>query len=238
MLEYKIFVTTDASNFGSGAILAFGKTYKTARPVVYDSQSFKGAKLNYPVHEKELLAIVCALAKWRSELLGYKFEVWTDHRTLEHFNMQRDLSQRQARWMELMSQYDATIHYLPREENCAADTLSRLPDPALTVVASILATTCGKSIRTHFDLEDAILDEIKSGYANDSFTQKHGKASAGMTNIRMENGFWFINDRLVVPNSNNIRETLFRLAHDNLGHFGLPKTYGSLRDAYYWPNMR
>ena len=93
MPEYKIFITTDASDFGSGAILAFGKTYQTGRPVAYDSRSFKGAKLNYPVHEKELLAIVCALAKWHSELLGCKFKVWTDHRTLEHFGMQRNLSQ-------------------------------------------------------------------------------------------------------------------------------------------------
>ena len=37
MPEYKIFVTTDASDFGSGAILAFGKMYKTAWPVAYDS---------------------------------------------------------------------------------------------------------------------------------------------------------------------------------------------------------
>ena len=194
MPEYKIFVTTDTSDFGSGAILAFGKNYKTARPVAYDSHSFKGAELNYPVHEKELLAIVHALAKWRSELLGYKFKVWTDHCTLEHFGMQRDLSRRQARWMDFMSQYDATIHYLPGEENCTADALSRLPDPALTMVASMLATTRGKSIHTCFELEDAILDEIKLGYANDPFTQKLTKASTGMNNVRTENGFWFVND--------------------------------------------
>ena len=41
--------------------------------------------------------------------------------------------------MELMSQYDATIHYLPGEENCATDVLSRLPDPALTMVAKGVA---------------------------------------------------------------------------------------------------
>ena len=118
-----------------------------------------------------MLAIVRALVKWRSELLGYKFEVWMDHRTLEHFSTQHDLSRRQARWMELMSQYDTTIHYLPGEENCAADALSRLPDPALTTVASMLATTRGKPIHTCFDLEDTILDEIRSGYVNDPFTQ-------------------------------------------------------------------
>jgi hypothetical protein len=89
MPEHKIFITTDASDTGSGAILVFGPTYELAHPVTYESCSFKGAELNYPVHEKELLAIICALAKWRSELLGYQFQVWTDHWTLEHFNTQQ-----------------------------------------------------------------------------------------------------------------------------------------------------
>ena len=57
MPDYKIFVTTDASDFGSGTVLSFGPSYNEARPVAYDSRSFKGADLNYPVHEKELLAI-------------------------------------------------------------------------------------------------------------------------------------------------------------------------------------
>ena len=92
MPEQKIFVTTDASDTGSGAILSFSPTYETACPVAYESCAFKGAKLNYPIHKKELLAIVRALAKWHSELLGYQFQVWTDHRTLEHFSMQGVMS--------------------------------------------------------------------------------------------------------------------------------------------------
>ena len=63
MPGYRIFITTDASDTGSGAVLSFGPTYETARPVAYDSRAFKGAELNYPVHEKELLAIICTLAK-------------------------------------------------------------------------------------------------------------------------------------------------------------------------------
>jgi RNase H-like domain found in reverse transcriptase len=39
----------------------------------------KGAEKNYPVHEKELLAIIRALKKWRSNLLGTHFYVYTDH---------------------------------------------------------------------------------------------------------------------------------------------------------------
>jgi hypothetical protein len=57
MPNYKIYVTTDASDTGSGAILSFGPSYDLARPVAYDSRSFKAAELNYPVHEKELLVL-------------------------------------------------------------------------------------------------------------------------------------------------------------------------------------
>ena len=59
-----------------------------------------------------------------------------------------------------------------------------------------------------------------------------------MKNIEQKQGFWFLDDRLVIPNSRNIRETLFRLAHDRLGHFGTPKSYDTLRHSFYWPNMR
>src|SRR6266567_1305162 len=53
MPEYKIYVTTDASDLGSGAVLSFGKTWETVQPVTFESMMFKGAQLNYPVHEKE-----------------------------------------------------------------------------------------------------------------------------------------------------------------------------------------
>ena len=101
--SHNIYVTTDASDTGTGAVLSFGKTWETARPVACESMTLKGAQLNYPVHEKEMLAVIRALTKWRVDLLGVPFLVYTDHKTLENFNTQRDLSRRQARWMEFMS---------------------------------------------------------------------------------------------------------------------------------------
>jgi hypothetical protein len=64
MLDYNIFVTTDTSDQHSGTMLSFGPTWKTAQPVTFDSTTFKGAELNYPVHKKELLAVIRALKKW------------------------------------------------------------------------------------------------------------------------------------------------------------------------------
>jgi len=59
-----------------------------------------------------------------------------------------------------------------------------------------------------------------------------------MAGWRQSNGLWYIGDCLLIPRVTAVRETLFRLAHDTLGHFGADKSYASLRDAYYWPNMR
>jgi RNase H-like domain found in reverse transcriptase len=110
--ENKIFVTCDASDWCIGATLSFGPTWESAWPVTFDSMQLKPAEKNYPVHEKELLAIIRALKKWRSDLLSTHFFVYTDHRTLENFDSQKDLSRRQLCWQEFMSQYDLTITYI------------------------------------------------------------------------------------------------------------------------------
>ena len=89
----KIFLTTDASDTVSGAVLSFGETWESACPVVFDSMTFKAAELNYPVHEKELLAIMRALQRWKMDLISSEFFVYTDHKTLLNFENQKELSQ-------------------------------------------------------------------------------------------------------------------------------------------------
>ena len=54
-----------------------------------------------------------------------------------------------------------------------------------------------------------------------------------MPNVHQENGFWFIDNHLVVPDCTNLQEALFHLAHGNLEHFGTSKTYATLRDSFY-----
>jgi len=90
----KIFVTTDASDLRTGAVLSWGPTWEEARPVAFDSMQLNEAQKHYPVHEKELLAIIQALKKWHADLLGGPITVFTDHRTLENFDTQKDLSRR------------------------------------------------------------------------------------------------------------------------------------------------
>ena len=106
------------------------------------------------------------------------------------------------------------------------------------MVVAIFSKTQDRKIRSRFELEDAILDEIKQGYLTDTFVTKLTSAAAGMKNVEQRQGFWFIDDRLVVPNGCNVCETLFRIAHDKLGHFGTMKMYEALHGSFYWPNRR
>jgi hypothetical protein len=145
--DNKIYLTCDASDWRTGATLSFGPTWESAHPVAFDSMQLKDAEKNYPVHEKELLAIIRTLKKWCSDLLGTQIYVYTDHCTLENFDTQKDLSRRQLRWQEFLSQYDLSITYIRGEDNTLANALSRLPPNCFpdeivpTSINAILAIT-------------------------------------------------------------------------------------------------
>ena len=55
--------------------------------IVFLSRTMQLVERNYKIYNKELLAIVKALTKWRQYLLDVmeKFEVWTDHKNLKYF---------------------------------------------------------------------------------------------------------------------------------------------------------
>jgi hypothetical protein len=200
------------------------------------------------VHEQELLAIVTALKKWRFHLLGTHFEVYTDHRTLEFFETQRDLSRRQLRWAEALSQYDFDLHYVKGEDNTVADGLSRYPDAVPDVLASawclshIRRVTANSPDVVAATMEIApdpdLLRSIKEGYEKDEFCVKLLKNVGSVDGARAEGGLLYVGSRLVIPRHGKIRELLFHLAHDSLGHFGPGKSYEALRGSYYWPGMR
>ncbi len=248
--DNKIFLTCDASDFCTGAVLSWGLTWETVQPVAYNSIQLTGVQLNYPVHEKELLAIICGLKKWRSDLLGSHVEVFTDHHTLEKFEGQKDLSCRQARWLEVMSQFEMTISYIKGEDNCIADALSCLPPDDSPVTDSDpdeisswkdwLAQNMTSSVNATLSIssDSKMLDTIHDGYKNDDFCTKFISGETILPEVKEINSLWYIGDRLLVPQVGSIQEDLFHLAHETLGHFRADKSYATLCDSFYWPNMR
>lgn len=79
---------------------------------------------------------------------------------------------------------------------------------------------------------------LREGYKKGPWTKSLIGAQPSMDNLKEVDGLWFLDERLIVPNNGSLRETLFRLAHDNLGHFGFDKSYKALQNSYYWPRMR
>ncbi|KAG6882706.1 hypothetical protein C0992_009747, partial [Termitomyces sp. T32_za158] len=86
--------------------------------------------LNYDIYDKELLAIVEAFKQWRAYLEGarHRIQVYSDHNNLQYFTTTKQLSRRQARWSEILSEYDFTIHYRPGRLGAKPDALTRRPD--------------------------------------------------------------------------------------------------------------
>lgn len=232
--ENKIFVTCNTSKWRTGAILTFGKTWESTHPIAFESRQLNCAECNYPMHEQEML-IMRAVKKWWVDLLGTHINIYTDHKTLQNFNFQCDLSQHQAHWMEYLSQYKYSITYINGEKNTVADALPHLPDApcAPNVVSTIFS----------IESDPNLLIQIKDGYQSDPWCRnilddKKKNLLDEKSNILLKHGLLFIGQCMIIPQHGNLWECLFHLAHDSLGHFRSEKSYAALRDNFYWPNMR
>ncbi|GBG88180.1 hypothetical protein CBR_g46669 [Chara braunii] len=119
--------TTDASQYGIGAVLAQQEGPKL-RPVEYMPKKMPSQKLAKSTYEKELYGVYKALTHWRRYLLGRFFILRTDHQTLRWTRTQPVLSDALKRWIEVIEEYDFDPQYLKGEYNKVADALSRKPD--------------------------------------------------------------------------------------------------------------
>ncbi|SGY38203.1 BQ5605_C003g01978 [Microbotryum silenes-dioicae] len=124
-----LWVMTDASNVGIGAVLLQGQDWRKAHPVAYWSCQYISAEVNYLTHEQEHLAVVDALRQWRVNLMGVHFHVLSDHKSLKYLKTQENLSKCQARWVERLADYNFDITYIPGGKNTVADTMNRYSFP-------------------------------------------------------------------------------------------------------------
>ncbi|CAN6562575.1 unnamed protein product [Malus baccata var. baccata] len=115
----------DASDYALGAVLGQRKD-KQPHVIYYASRTLNNAQLNYSTTEKELLAVVFALDKFRSYLLGTKVIIYTDHAALKYLLTKKEAKPKLIRWMLLFQEFDIEIRDKKGSENVVADHLSRL----------------------------------------------------------------------------------------------------------------
>ena len=113
-------VECDASLNGIGAILMQDEI-----PITFKKIPIKGKYLHKAIYEKEMLAILHALKKWRPYLMGRHFKVKTDHDSLKYLLEQILSSEEQQKLVTKMLGYDFEIIYKKGKQNVMADALSR-----------------------------------------------------------------------------------------------------------------
>jgi len=115
----------DASDYAMGAALVQRRD-RMLHPIAYASKTFNAAQANYTTTEKELLAVVFAVEKFRAYLLGSKVIIHTDHSAIRYLMTKKDAKPRLIRWVLLLQEFDAEIVDRKGTENNVADHLSRL----------------------------------------------------------------------------------------------------------------
>ena len=80
----KLPLAADESPYGVGAVLSHKFSNGTKKPVAYASRSLSKAEKNYCQLDKEALAIVFAVTRFRQYLAGHRFVILFDHKSLQH----------------------------------------------------------------------------------------------------------------------------------------------------------
>ena len=251
---------TDASDYVNGGVLSQYDDDGVLHPVAFFSKNMIPAECNYEIYDKELLAIIRCLEHWRPELesTDIPVKIFSDHKALETFMTSKTLTRRQARWAEILSEYNFKIMYQTGPRNAKADALTRMPgslpkgedDARIQHQQQVILTPERLEIRA-MDLDPdlplyaRVMEANKSSDECTEFRAAIAKGQKQYKGIKLapcsvKHGVLYYGKRVWVPSDVQLLVDLIRESHDPpmCGHPGAFRTMQIISRYYYWPNMR
>lgn len=234
----------DASNSGIGAVLFQVDDNGEEKPLYYYSAKLTSAEKNYSVTERECLAVIKSVKKFRPYLEGYTFNIITDHSSLKWLMSTKDLSGRLARWSLKLQPYSFNIHHRKGKDNVVPDCLSRqFSVDSIDLESQSPEDICSFTIDfkdpaftepEYVDLISYVADnkdQVPDVMESNGFVYKRTCHSLGDEIFDMKT--W----KLWIPSA--LRAKLISDAHDppDKAHGGIAKTLHRLRERFYWPYM-
>ncbi|KAG3100052.1 Transposon Tf2-6 polyprotein [Phytophthora idaei] len=240
-------VVCDASDYAIGCALLQNDADGHERVISFQSRQLKAAERNYPVHDKELLAMKSALVKFRVHLLSSRpFVIYTDHASLRTATNSPHLSQRMVRWLSFFAEYNFRVEYKPGKLNVLADALSRRTAYELAHIIRV-TTDLYDRIRMSYRNDESLASlvrfltagkEAKSQWLSPRQRSRLHRYEwqDGLLNYRVEP---HEPPRVVVPNDEDLKFDILQEAHDarSSGHLGCEKTYLSVSQAFWRTHM-
>ncbi|UYV76114.1 hypothetical protein LAZ67_13002577, partial [Cordylochernes scorpioides] len=218
---------TDASSYGLGAVLVQIQENQE-NPIAYASRTLSKAEKNYSTTERECLAVIWAIGKFRPYLYGRPFEVVSDHHSLCWLAGLKDPSGRLARWALKLQDFEATITYKSGVKHKDADCLSRYPLPESPALTSLTL------VREQQNLDPDITkisNALNQGEGAERFEMKNG--------LLYKRNFDPLGRRLLLVIPKCMRPDILKEFHDvpTAGHLGFARTYDRIRKRYFWPGL-
>lgn len=247
-------VSTDASEVGLGAVLS-----QNGQVVEYASRILNAAERNYSTTDRELLAVVWAVEKWRQYLYAQPFTVLTDHRPITYLNSVKEPKGRMARWLARLQEYNVRLQYQRGADNHVADCLSRLPmrpegglqdhevlPPAMDMVSALLfyedPRVLGKEQREDPELRAVIeakefgTDVVPQGTVFKRYRQIWPQLLLSNDKVLMRS-LRHHNVRICVPViPADQRRQLLEECHGS-AHMGVERTHDLIKSNAYWPGL-
>ena len=224
-------------------MLAQNPTGKIDQPIAYASRLLSKAEKNYTTTEKEALAMVYAVNKFRHYLLGNRFIFYVDHLALQYLVNKPQVSGRLARWLLLFLEFDFKVIYKPGKTHGVADALSRNEgaEPATGIPDQ---TTDAHLFSIQTDWIQPIIDYLQTGTFSPSMTKEARKRLAYRAipfQVIQGKLYQMGKDsrlRQFISNS-QARMILQELHKGNAGgHFSQDITVRKVLDAgYWWPML-